>query len=137
METIFEQFLTPAKRPSGEETAITVAVPLPSPRCDVNVRLAAPGTEDLAFIDALQKMHSHMVGFMPKKQLEKYVADGHVLIAEDMYPSRARQEAVPALMIRATMRFERRTRSLTVAARFIASAVGYVHCSQDQVPQAR
>jgi hypothetical protein len=58
------------------------AVPLPSPRCEVAVREAAPGTDDLAFIDGLQKMHSHMVGFMPRKQLEKYVADGHVLIAE-------------------------------------------------------
>src|SRR5262249_7365845 len=33
------------------------------------------------FIDNLQKMHSHMVGWMPRKQLEGKIGAGHVLIA--------------------------------------------------------
>lgn len=53
----------------------------PSPRCAVSIRAAAGN--DLPFIDALQKMHSHMVGFMPRGQIEKYVAGGHVLLAEE------------------------------------------------------
>src|SRR5438105_2544931 len=41
---------------------------IPSPRCPISIR---PGTEkDIPFIDALQKMHKHMVGFMPRQQLE-------------------------------------------------------------------
>jgi hypothetical protein len=47
----------------------------------VFVRGAVEG--DIAFIDYLQKMHGHMVGWFPTKQLEKNIADGHVLIAED------------------------------------------------------
>ena len=58
-------------------------VPLPEPRCTVTVRPALPGAEgDAAFIDGLQKMHSHMVGWFPHKQVEKYVESGAVLIAE-------------------------------------------------------
>lgn len=38
----------------------------PAPRCPVSVRPALPG--DLPFIDQLQKMHTHMVGFFPSKQ---------------------------------------------------------------------
>jgi hypothetical protein len=45
------------------------------------VRAAA--ADDLPFVDALQKMHSHMVGFFPRKQIEKNIADGQVLIAEE------------------------------------------------------
>jgi hypothetical protein len=59
----------------------TPSVPLPQPRCEVFVRGAVEG--DIAFIDYLQKMHGHMVGWFPTKQLEKNIADGHVLIAED------------------------------------------------------
>ena len=55
----------------------------PAPRCPINIRAAAPGGDDFSFIDQLQKMHSHMVGWMPAKQLENYLAGGHVLIAED------------------------------------------------------
>jgi GNAT superfamily N-acetyltransferase len=93
METIFDQFMALAKQGERDSSGvggvggeIVQAVPLPSPRCEVAVREAAPGTDDLAFIDQLQKMHSHMVGFMPRKQLEKYVEDGHVLIAEGAEP---------------------------------------------------
>src|SRR5688572_12708553 len=61
--------------------AVGALVPLPPPRCKVAVRVAT--AEDVSFIDGLQKMHSHMVGFMPSKQIEKYIADGNVLIADD------------------------------------------------------
>jgi hypothetical protein len=53
----------------------------PQPRVLLNVRSAVAG--DIPFIDQLQKMHGHMVGWMPGKQLEAYVSGGHVLIAED------------------------------------------------------
>jgi hypothetical protein len=54
---------------------------IPTPRCAVSVR---PGTvADIPFIDQLQKMHSHMVGWMPTKQIEGKIAAGHVIVAED------------------------------------------------------
>src|SRR5688500_9890072 len=50
------------------------------PRCSITIR---PGTAaDIPFIDALQKKHSKMVGFMPRAELEGKIAAGHVLIAE-------------------------------------------------------
>ncbi len=55
---------------------------VPQARCELRVREATPN--DLPFIDSLQKMHSHMVGWMPMKQLEKYVADGNILVAEEV-----------------------------------------------------
>ena len=39
--------------------------------------------DDLPFIDQLQKMHTHMVGWFPKKQIEANIEGEHVLIAED------------------------------------------------------
>lgn len=54
---------------------------VPVARCPVAVRVAGPG--DLPFIDALQKMHTHMVGWFPSKQLEASIAGGHILIAEE------------------------------------------------------
>src|SRR5262245_51847576 len=51
------------------------------PRCSMTVR---PGTlADVPFIDQLQSMHRHMVGWMPTKQLEGKIAAEHVLVAED------------------------------------------------------
>jgi hypothetical protein len=66
-------------------SAIVPALPLPPCRLqNVTVRDAVPGADgDLAFIDSLQKMHSHMVGFFPKQQMENYIAGGHVIIAMD------------------------------------------------------
>jgi hypothetical protein len=63
------------------------AITLPAPRNGgIEVREAAPGTSDLAFIDELQKMHTKMVGWMPKGQLETYIKRGQVLIAEQSEP---------------------------------------------------
>jgi hypothetical protein len=39
--------------------------------------------DDLAFIDALQKKHTNMVGWMPTKQLEGKIKLGHVIVAEE------------------------------------------------------
>src|SRR5262245_25582982 len=77
----------------SDANAITMCRPLPAPRCaggaggtgDVHVRVATAA--DVPFLDQLQKMHSHMGGWMPKKQLRKYIDDGHVLIAEEGSPS--------------------------------------------------
>ncbi len=41
------------------------------------------GGADLMFIDQLQKKHSSAVGFMPTDQLQKNIAKGKVLIAQD------------------------------------------------------
>jgi hypothetical protein len=53
---------------------------IPTPRCPVMVRVAT--ARDLPFLDALQGMHRHMVGWFPKQQMEAYVSGGHVLVAE-------------------------------------------------------
>lgn len=70
------------------ESASTVSVDervasavVPVPRCSVSVRVAK--ANDMAFIDSLQKMHTHMVGWFPRKQMESYIEREHVLIAED------------------------------------------------------
>ncbi len=60
---------------------IVLAQPLPAPRCAITVRSAT--TADLPFIDSLQKMHSHMVGWFPMKQFEGHIAQGNILIAEE------------------------------------------------------
>jgi hypothetical protein len=54
---------------------------IPIPRCPVSVRTAT--MHDLPFIDRLQKMHAHMVGWMPAKQIEGKIAAGQVLAAQD------------------------------------------------------
>jgi hypothetical protein len=59
-----------------------IALPLPQARTPIEIRSAT--LNDLPFIDALQKMHTHMVGFFPRKQMESYVEGGHVLIAEEV-----------------------------------------------------
>ena len=55
---------------------------IPVPRSPISVRAATPS--DLAFIDQLQRVHTHMVGWMPGKQLEGKIALGQVLIAEQI-----------------------------------------------------
>jgi hypothetical protein len=65
--------------PLAPQAAAALAI-VPTPRCTLNVRAAVEG--DLPFIDQLQKMHSHMVGFLPIKAIAKRIADGDVLIAE-------------------------------------------------------
>lgn len=54
---------------------------IPVPRCPVTVRTAT--LDDAGFIDQLQKMHSHMVGWFPRKQMEAYIEGEHVLLAEN------------------------------------------------------
>ncbi len=53
----------------------------PESRCAISVRLAT--VADMPFVDELQKMHSHMVGWFPRKQMEAYIESNDVLIAED------------------------------------------------------
>ena len=54
---------------------------VPTPRLSMSVRVAKD--RDAAFIDQLQKMHSHMVGWMPAKQLQGKIEAGQVIVAED------------------------------------------------------
>ena len=57
------------------------ARPAPAPRVDITIRPAV--MEDVPFLDALQKLHTKQVGWMPTKQFKGKIAAGHVLIAED------------------------------------------------------
>jgi ribosomal protein S18 acetylase RimI-like enzyme len=50
------------------------------PRCAISIRLAT--TDDLPFIDALQKKHHKQLGFFPRAQMEGYIKNGWVLVAE-------------------------------------------------------
>ncbi len=68
-----------------------VAVP-PLPRCTVRVRAAVAG--DLPFIDALQKMHGHMVGFFRLPQLEKEIEAGNILMAEEIGIKASRDQGI-------------------------------------------
>src|SRR4051794_5430171 len=65
-----------------QTTSTSSAIILPPPRANVTVR---PGTlSDLPFMDALQKLHTKQVGWMPTKQFEEKIKLGHVLIAEEV-----------------------------------------------------
>src|SRR5688500_17935372 len=55
---------------------------IPIPAVPVSVRPATPA--DLPFVDALQKKHARMVGFMQRSALEGKIAGGHVLVAEEV-----------------------------------------------------
>jgi hypothetical protein len=70
---------SPAPPQGRGELALAVA---PTPRCRVNVRAAT--ADDLPFVDALQKMHGHMVGFLFTSALEKHIKAGRCLIAEEL-----------------------------------------------------
>ena len=52
---------------------------IPQPRVDVRVRPAT--LDDGPFIDHLQKMHTHMLGFMAKKALIAYIESEDVVVA--------------------------------------------------------
>ncbi len=56
------------------------ALPVPAPRVPITIRPAT--NEDIPFMDALQKLHSKQVGWMPTKQFEGKIKAGHVLVAE-------------------------------------------------------
>src|SRR5688572_5270778 len=62
------------------DTAIIITTK-PQPRVPTSIRQGTMA--DMPFIDALQKMHSHMVGFFQGKQMEQYIEGGNVLIAEE------------------------------------------------------
>jgi hypothetical protein len=57
----------------------------------VSVRVATMA--DLPFIDALQKAHSKQLGFFPRQQMEEYIANGNVLVAESVERREWREES--------------------------------------------
>src|SRR5690242_11585546 len=61
-------------------STLSQPIELSSPRVPISIRLAT--MEDLPFIDALQKIHTKQVGFMPQAQLRGKIEAGHVLVAE-------------------------------------------------------
>ncbi len=76
-----------------DATNAQLMIPRPEPRCAISIRQAVP--DDLPFLDSLQKMHSHMVGWFPKKQMESYIEGGNVLVAEDDKVTRGQGDKVP------------------------------------------
>jgi hypothetical protein len=60
---------------AGGEVARALAAP--------PVRVRPATLADLPFIDALQRVHTHMVGWFPKRQMTEYIEGGHVLMAEE------------------------------------------------------
>jgi GNAT superfamily N-acetyltransferase len=56
------------------------------PRIDINIRPAT--LDDFEYIDALQKQHSKMIGFMPRKSFESHIGKGFILIAEEVASDR-------------------------------------------------
>jgi hypothetical protein len=65
---------------------------VPQPRvAGVSVRTAV--IADMPFIDQLQKMHGHMVGWFPRKQMVEYIDGGHVVIAEANVETPTRRHA--------------------------------------------
>src|SRR4051794_40068339 len=57
------------------------SLPVPEPRVAIAVRVAV--MEDLPFLDGLQKQHNKALGFFPRAQMEGYIRNGWVLVAED------------------------------------------------------
>ncbi len=55
---------------------------IPEPRQPISIRKAT--MDDYAFIDALQKKHSKMVGFLHRSAVEAYINSGDVLVAEEI-----------------------------------------------------
>src|SRR5439155_27006303 len=81
------QILTTAGvRSSGEQSPHPIPSTPRSPRTleyrERGLSIRPATMDDLPFIDSLQKMHTHMVGWMPGKQIEGKIAAGHVLVAE-------------------------------------------------------
>jgi hypothetical protein len=66
------------------------------PRAAVSVRAATMG--DLPFIDRLQKLHAHMVGWMPTQQLEGKIKAGHVIVAWASRPCSPEDMAATAML---------------------------------------
>jgi hypothetical protein len=67
-------------RQTGAGASASLGMMVPTPRCPISVRPAT--VKDLPFMDHLQKMQGHMVGWMPTKQFEGKIALGQVVIAE-------------------------------------------------------
>src|SRR5438552_13246556 len=66
---------------------------VPTPRGAVSVRDATE--KEIPFIDQLEKMHSHMVGFMQRKAREGKLAAGQVVIAENNEPRASASGPLP------------------------------------------
>jgi N-acetylglutamate synthase-like GNAT family acetyltransferase len=64
-----------------ETSSSGAPAPLPEPRVPISTRPAT--TQDMPFIDSLQKAHRKQVGFMPAGQLAGKIKAGDVIIAED------------------------------------------------------
>lgn len=63
---------------------------IPVARTPISIRPAT--LADVPFIDGLQKMHTHMVGWMPTKQIEGKIGMGHVLVAWATRPCLSEKE---------------------------------------------
>jgi hypothetical protein len=73
----------PGLHPSSFPAPMALPAPM-APRVPIEIRPAA--MDDLSFIDSLQKMHTKMVGWMPRKQLEEKIGRGQVIVARASRP---------------------------------------------------
>lgn len=72
---------------ASQDSDASAKNPLPRPLPDyrergLSVRLAT--MDDLPFVDALQKRHSKQLGFFPRAQMEGYIRNGWMVIAEEV-----------------------------------------------------
>jgi hypothetical protein len=68
------------------DAGVATTVPVPR-RATIATRLAT--ASDLAFLDQLQKQHGKALGFFPRAQMEGYVENQWVLVAEDAATKRS------------------------------------------------
>src|SRR5687767_15222214 len=54
---------------------------VPIPRSEIAIRVAT--AEDLPFLDSLQKQYNKALGFFPRAQMEGYIRNGWVLVAQE------------------------------------------------------
>jgi hypothetical protein len=54
---------------------------IPIPKCELSIRPAT--MDDIAALDALQKKFNKALGFFPRAQMEGYIKNGWVLVAQD------------------------------------------------------
>ena len=65
---------------------LQVNKPMPLPELPtITTRVAT--MDDLPFIDALQKKHSKQLGFFPRQQIEGYLKNGWMRVAEERVAS--------------------------------------------------
>src|SRR4051812_31398486 len=105
---------------------------IPIPKADVSVREAT--LADVAFIDALQKMHGKQVGFMRTSWIEEKIRAGQIIVAEESKQESPRRHgdtearpSVDATSVPQCLRGERLGYCMGVDRYFKRDDVGIIH----------